>query len=165
MPTPNIYRINWARLAAQCLPIDLRKVSMLRFIIALLEPIKTVYFVFLQLRKDQLYEAEINGQTINLERVLNDKFDAVERRIYITDGEYYTPPTYYDDWKNLPVNYYETGNPDNAIFYSTSALDNRVSFNFFVHVPTEVFFEKQRIRALVNLYKVFGRTFDIIIIN
>lgn len=159
-----MYNINWSRLVALLLPFDLRKAKIVSYLIALIEPIKQAYNDFLAFRTQQLYEAEINGQTIKLERVLNDTFDPIDRRIFITDGEYFTPPIFYEEYKNLPVVFLAEGNNSNPIFYSMDSLEDRVNFNFFVHVPTDVFFDKTRVRALVNNYKIFGRTFDIIII-
>ncbi|MFN8238647.1 MAG: hypothetical protein U0T77_10805 [Chitinophagales bacterium] len=160
----NIYNVNWNRFAIWQTPIDLRKIKLIRYLLVLLEPVKSAHNEFKQFRLQQLYEAEINGQTIKLERVLNDTFDPVERRIYITDGEYYNPPVYYEEYKNDPVIYYEEGNGDNPIFWSDTAIDNRVSFNFYVNVPSSVFFQKTRVKALVSKYKIAGRTFEVILI-
>lgn len=160
----NIYRINWNRFAVLSIPNDLRKLIIVRYLLALFAPIKEAYNDFLLFRYQQLYEAEINGQTINLERVLNDIFDPIDRRIYITDGDYYEPPVFYEEWENKPVIFYDEGDTRNPVFWSTDDLNNRVSVNFYVHVPTGIFFESTRMRALVNKYKAFGRTFEIIII-
>lgn len=161
----NIYTINWSRLIALLLPNDLRKVKLLNYLIALITPLKEDYNEFLQFRATQLYDAEINGQTIKLERVLNDTFDPIDRRIYITDGEYYEPPTFYEEWKNKPVIFLYEGHDDNPTFYSINNIDNRVSFNFFVHVPSEVWHDRTRLRALVDKYKAFGRTFEVVLIE
>lgn len=160
-----VYKINWNKLMIWLLPVSLRKSKIVAYLAALIYPIKRLYIDFLFFRKQQLYEAEINGQTIKLERVLNDTFDPLERRIYITDGSYFTPPVFYEEWKNQPVIFYEEGNADNPIYYSIDSIDERVDFNFFVHVPSEVFFEKPRIKAVTNKYKIFGRTFDVLLIE
>ncbi|HUM50496.1 MAG TPA: hypothetical protein PK431_01735 [Chitinophagales bacterium] len=146
------------------LPFDLRKIRIISYLFALIEPIKAMYNAFLQFMLDQLYDAKINGQVIKLERVLNDTFDPIDRRIFITDGEYYTPSVFYEEYKDIPVIFYEEGNINNPIFYSETSLDGRVSFNFFVNVPESVFFDKTHVRAVVNKYRIFGRTFDIILI-
>lgn len=160
----NIYRINWNRFAVLNLPNDVRKLIVVRYLLAFFAPIKEVWNDFLAFRAEQLYEAEINGQTIKLERVLNDTFDPVDRRIYITDGDYYEPPVFYEEWKNNPVIFYAEGDTRNPVFWSTDALNNRVSVNFYVNVPAVIFFDSARMRALVSKYKVFGRTFEIRII-
>jgi hypothetical protein len=158
------YNVNWARFAAYNLPIDLRKIKIFSYLLSLMQPIVRLHADFKQFRKEQLYEAMINGQVIKLERVLNDTFDPIDRRIYITDGDTYEPPVFYEEYKNQPVIFYEEGNPDNPVFYSDSTSGNVISFNFYVHVPESVFTEYNRIRATVNKYRARGRTFEIIII-
>lgn len=159
-----LYNINWYRYAVQMLTVDLRKIKLAQYVISLIEPIRITYNDFLQFRRQQLYEAEINGQTIKLKRVLNDTFDPVERRIYITNGDYLSPPIFYDNYKNRPVIFYNNGNSSNPAFYYNNRLGDRANVNFYVHVPDSVFFDKTRVRALVNKYKIFGRTFEIVLI-
>lgn len=156
-----LYNINWARLVVWLLPDDWRKMKNVRYLLALIEPVRQSYADFLQFRKQQLYEAEINGQVVKLERVLNDTFDPVDRRIFITDGEYFTPPVFYEEYKNMPVVFNAEGDVDNPVFWSVENIDNRVAFNFYVHIPAAVWFDRLRVRATVNKYKILGRTFEI----
>jgi hypothetical protein len=142
----------------------MRRVKTISYVLSLIAAIQEVWLDFLQFRHDILYDIQINGQTIHLERVLNDKFDIAERRIYITDGEYFEPPVFYEEYKNLPVIFFDESNTNNPAFYTQSNLDNRVSFNFFVHIPADVWHDRVVVRALVQKYKIFGRTFDIVII-
>lgn len=158
------FNVNWIRLIAWLLPTELGKTKILRYIIVLIEPIRSNYIAFQEFRKQQLYDLQINGQVIKLERVLNDMFDNVQRRIYITDGATYQPPIFFEEYKNKSVIFFEELNVENPIFYDLSILDNIITFNFFVHVPSDVWLDKTRVRALVNKYKVFGRTFDILLI-
>ena len=159
-----LFNVNWNRFAIWNLPNEIRNIELVQFVLALFQPIKDAYNRFIQFREEQLYEIQINGQVIKLERVLNDTIDPIDRRIYITDGDYYEPPVFYEEWENKPVIFYDEGDPENPIFYSIDDLDNRITFNFFVHVPQSIFFESTRMRALVNKYKIFGRTFEIVII-
>lgn len=160
-----MFNINWSLFITWLLPNDLRKVRIVRYLIALVNTVKELHYDFLQFYDDTLYEIKINGQTIKLERVLNDKFDPIQRRIYISDGDYYHPPIFYEEYKNLPVIFFNENNEDNPIFYSINSIDNLVSFNFFVNIPADVWHDRTRVRALVNKYKIFGRTFDILLID
>lgn len=160
----NIYNINWNKFAALLLPTSLRNSTLISFLISFFEPLKVLWNLFLLFRLEQLYQTEINCQTVKLERVLNDTYDPIERRIFISPGTYYDPPVFYEEYKNRPVVFYDEGDTRNPIFYSTDSLNNRVSFNFFVNVPSDVFFEKIKIAATVTKYKNISRTFDIIII-
>jgi hypothetical protein len=159
-----VFNLNWSKLAIWLLPISLRKRKIALYVIALIAPIRKLYIDFVLFRDLQLYEAEINGQTIKLERVLNDTFDATLRRIHITDGDYLAIPVFYEEWKNRPVIFYEEGNSNNPIFYEQQTIDDGVAVNFYVNVPSDVFFDNARMRALVNKYKVAGRKFEITIV-
>lgn len=159
-----LFDINWSRFAVWQLPAHWRKIRRVQFLLALYEPIRESYGQFMDFMTRILYEAKINGQVIKLERVLNDKFDPFDRRIYISDGDYYDAPTFFEEWKNEPVIFYAEGDTRNPVFWSTDALNNRVSVNFYVNVPADVYFDAAMMRALVTKYKIFGRTFEIRII-
>lgn len=160
-----LYNINWLRLIAWLLPNELRKIKILKYLFALIEPLNIGFSQFKQFRLQQIYESEINGQTIKLERALNDEFDSVLRRIYITDGSTFDPPVFYEEWKPDKVEFYIEGNTDNPIFYSFENIDNIITFNFFVHLSSDIWADRLRIKALVNKYKVFGRTFEVVLIE
>lgn len=160
----NIYRVNWNKLAILLLPTHIRKVKIVHYLLVLMTPIKTIYYKFRTFRDLKLYDLTINGQVILLEKVLNDTFDSALRRIYITDGNTYMPPLFLEEYKNRPVIFKEEGDADNPTFWAIDNLDDIISFNFFVHVPNELYYEASRMRALVNRYKAFGRTFNIVII-
>lgn len=159
------YRINWDRLVVLQLPTILRQSKMVAFLLALIEPLKELYQEFLLFRLDQLYEAEINGQVINLERVLNDIFDPVERRIYISDGETFDPPVFYEEFKNLPVIFNAITDSENPVFFANDKIDERITFNFYVHVPEDVFTDKIRVKSVVNRYRAYGRIYDVVLIE
>lgn len=65
------------------MPSFLRKPRHFAWLKAILNPIKNLYAGFLVYRDEQIYEAYLTGQTIQLERLLNDLFDNSLRRIYI----------------------------------------------------------------------------------
>ena len=159
-----VFSINWLKLVAWLTPSDLRKVKFLRFAFALIEPLRVAYSYFKIYRTEQLYDARINGQTIKLERACNDVFDPVLRRIYITNGAVLEPPTFYYKYRNRPVVFNPDGTAGNHKFYFSNNNNDALTFNFFVHVPAEVYAEKPRVKALVTKYKIFGRTFDVILI-
>lgn len=62
-----------------------RRLNMMK---ALAKPFRVIWADFL-LRKDEIvYRAKMNGETVKLEAVLNDRFDNTLRRIYISDATY-----------------------------------------------------------------------------
>lgn len=158
------YNFNISRWVALMLPTFLRKSKMISYLLALTEPLKLLHEEFLKFRDEQLYESEINGQVINLERVLNDRLDPTERRIYISDGGVYLPPVFYEEFKNQPVIFGAIDDAENPVFFFNSLIDERVDFNFYVHVPQEVFSDKIRVKSIVNRYRAWGRTYDVVLI-
>jgi len=164
MPSYN-FNINWVKFAIDQMEVAIRKLPLVQYIVALLRGIAALHRDFIYFRAVTLYEAEINGQVIKLERILNDMFDEEARRIYITDGDVYVAPVFYEEYKNNPVVFPEEGDSAVPIFYSIEAADDVVSFNFYVHIPEEVYVENLRIKAIVNRYKVMGRTYQLVIIE
>lgn len=84
-----IFDLNYDKLAIMLLPSFLRKQKTVAFIQALLMPIKLLYRDFTAKRSSNLYNLSHNGQVCRLRKLLNDNFDPIDRRIYITDGNRY----------------------------------------------------------------------------
>lgn len=155
------YNVIFSKLVVWLLPVGMRKAIHVAFLRSLVEPMQQIHGYFLLFREEQLYELAINGQVINLERVLNDTFDPMDRRIYITDGEYFEPPIFYEEYKDLPVVFNAEANSVNPIFWNETNIENRVSVNFYVWIPSDILFDINRLKASVTKYKIFGRTFEI----
>lgn len=158
------YNVIFAKLVVWLIPVSLRKAKHFAFLNSLVTPLQQLHSLFLQFRENQLYDLKITGQVIYLELVLNDIFDPVQRRIYIEDGEIYEPPVFYEEYKNQPVIFNEEASASNPIFWNTENIENRINVNFYVWVPSDVVFDTSRMKAVVNKYKVFGRTYEIRII-
>lgn len=67
---------------------DLRTPVRVQFVKALLKPFYVMYAEFVALRTEAAYKASYSGRVIDLETVLNDRFDNLLRRIYIADSNY-----------------------------------------------------------------------------
>jgi len=80
------YDVNFIKLIKQSLPIALRG-NLVEFIHVLIKPIRDVYFRFLTSKQENENKLSYNSQYPNLQRLLNDKFDDIFRRIKIKDGE------------------------------------------------------------------------------
>jgi len=81
-----IFDIDYKRLIVLLLPTFLRKPILFALLKALVQPIIVLYDDFKKNRDENLYKATINSQVCYLRKMLNDKFDFDERRIYLTEG-------------------------------------------------------------------------------
>lgn len=123
--------------------------------------LKSIHTQFLQFRNDTTYWLYFNGQIIYMEHVLNDQFDPANRGIYIenlADIQYdylynaieQRTPIYLDNVsENKPPDY----------FVNQSEYDAHTTF--IVWVPSTVTFDANKMKAIVNKYRIAGKTYQI----
>lgn len=152
-----MYNINWATLISNTLPYVLRKDRMKAWLYMLIKPIITLHNQFLSYRVRVRKDIISTGQTIYLEKYLNDIFD--------TDGIYITT----NARNNLFLGLNEDGdqlyltNPFESPILQLGLNDDYVNeIDFTVNVqdiagkPTEI-----NIQSQVNRYKLAGKSFNV----
>lgn len=157
------FDINYDSLRTQLLPVRLRNNKMKAWLRCLISPIKWLHVKFLRLRTEDVYTLAHTGQVVYLEAVLNDTFDPVARGIMIVDGSYedpmftYTIPEASPCWLGLVS---ETGISgfDTPASLHTMAETALLGDAFIVRVPSAVVFDESRMRALVNRYRIAGKS-------
>lgn len=151
-----MYNIDYYRFLLQLLPMLLRKPVMVAYMQVLIIPVVKLYNTFTEYREQTLYELAHNGQVYSMENVLNDRFDMVTRRIYITDG--FAVERFYiytrDEAKpqELPQYLY------NPADYADTGVD------FIVWVPKAVVVsddEMVEMNALIKFYKLASKRYKI----
>jgi hypothetical protein len=130
--------------------------------LAAFKPIKELNVEF-KLWKDRLdYDLRFNGQTINLEHVLNDLFDNSSRRIYIQDTSIvnyvYVSNKIEGSGRLYLSNKSETTAPD-VYFENRTEQTNQIHFK--VMVPSSLGFSVIQMKALVDKYKIAGVKYQI----
>jgi hypothetical protein len=115
-----------------------------------------LFEIFIEFRTQKLYELSHNGQVFSMENVLNDRFDTMERRIYITDGLTKDRMYAYTRDENkplfLPKFVYTRGD------YADSGVD------FIVWVPNAIGItleEMYELRAKVTKYKIDPKRYKV----
>lgn len=83
----NVYIVDYDKLIKLSLPTFLRGDIIYAWLKALLQPVKELYNAFVIYKDDAVYRVSHNGSVTLLQKVLNDKFDNSERRIYIKNVE------------------------------------------------------------------------------
>jgi len=150
-----MFRIDFRKLAILLLPIPLRKVKTIRFLHALLSPTAQVHSQFSKNRESHLYDLSITPQVCYLEKALNDRFDYVERRIYIQDSVHPSVFYIYRSVEDKP--YYMDG--VKFIYGHKDYLAEKTDFTVFV--PNTLEFDTNEMVALLNKYKLASMKFRI----
>lgn len=128
---------------------------------ALTAPAWYVYGLFQKFRIDNLYYLNHTSQVVYLEAALNDRRDSVLRRITVVDGTDTTPPYLYRRDELKPPLYIYT-RPEDEPKYIYARGESGVGF--IVRIPSAVVYDDKEIRALIDLYKLPGMTYKIIIV-
>jgi len=158
------FDINWNYFGCEILPAKWRDSYIVAFVKVILKPIDQVYYSWYNWRIDNLYILDHTGQVCSLRGSLNDKFDVIERRIYLGDGQtnptiyIYTEPEAQDVYTNT-----ESEGKEGTMFVYTEAETADTGLDFIVYVPFEILNrEIYAIRAHIQLYKTGGLRYAII---
>jgi len=149
------YDLNYNILSVQLLPTFLRKQRILAFLQVLVLPINKLYYQWFVFRKDNLYKLAHTGQVCYLRKVLNDRFDFVNRGIRIGDGQQYERLYIYT---NAELNPKYLG----KLFLHTRSDYADTGVDFIVYVPIELDIDNYALKALINYYKEGVKRYKII---
>lgn len=157
-----ILQTRMERLVILLLPTVMRKPGIIAIVCAITKPIAALYTALVRWRQNTIEELKYNGQTCRLQYCLNSILDPMDRRIYIVDGTtghgmpYWVyargHSTYNDD---LPLH---RGAPGRHIILNSRESNAEKHYHFYVVVPDGVNCDSQRLKALVNTYKLPSKT-------
>lgn len=147
------YNIDFKKLILLMLPISLRKVGLIAWLEAMIEPIRQIQYDFVQKRQDTFYNLEHNGQAFSLRKILNDKFDPTQRRIKILDGNQFNRTYLYTE-PELKTRYLG----EIALYQDTDYADTSV--DFIVQIPKSVYVQYE-VEGIINYYKLASKRFKI----
>ena len=142
------------KLVVLLLPTFLRKPKLVAWLRALATPLHKLLYDFQQARTADLYNLAHNSQVCYLRKALNDEFDSEQRRIRIEDGKQKQRLYIYPRSANKPlylgrVFLYQRGD------YIDGGVD------FIVVLPKDLTYDKYKLEALVNFYKLAGKRWQI----
>lgn len=150
----HVFDIDFKKLLRWMIPIRLRMPRVLSFLNSFKNEVTKTYLLFKSNRGANLYRIAITPQVCLLERLLNDRYDFTQRRIYIDDGIDY-PPTYIYRTDELKPIYLGT-----QIIYTAGESGN-LKDDFVIYVPSDISFEDAEMSSLVKAYKLAGTKFKI----
>ncbi|AWG24831.1 hypothetical protein [Flavobacterium kingsejongi] len=157
------YNININDLVILQLPTFFRKPIMLAYIQQLVKPIDSLLYRWQLFREDNLYKLEHTGQICYLRKALNDRFDIVQRRIYIGDGNRYEITYIYPE-AEYGVTILQPESEPGTIYLRTEAETADTGLDFIVYVPQEIYNTQiYALHALIQFYKAGGKRYNIFI--
>lgn len=155
-----IYIIDYLKLTLWLTPEDLRLPKMIALLKIFVSPVIYLYQLFLQFRKNKLYEISITGQVCRLQALLNDRYDFTARGIYIDDAEEYPPLYLYRDEESKPI-YLYTDSEALPVYLFTDGEGGPLANDFIIFVPVAVVFDLVQMSSLVKGFKLPGMRFKI----
>ena len=150
------FRLVLPDLLTQLLPALLRKPRLRAFCNALLSPVATLYGEFSAYYFATRRELSYNGQTMLLERALNDRFDAGFRRIQILNSEVEVESSY-DNFvrEQQPLGYmYFTQEPGWVPLYDYRSVELLQQVGFTVRVPRSLAPQQTAINTRIGQLKL-----------
>lgn len=161
------YNVNFHQLAVQLMPTFLRKPKHIAWLLLFTTEIQDIYQTWLQKRKSDLVWLNHNSQVYLVEKILNDEFDNIDRRIKILDGVLYEPFYVWTIGENQPLvvyNYLETQPDDVDDVYLFQNDDYDGGVDFYVGLPYQMNIDALsiQINAIIKRYKLASKRFKLI---
>lgn len=151
------YDIDFKKLVGQLLGFLLKKTKRIAWLTALLKPLRNLHDEFLVFGELKAYEVKWNGQTIKLEKLLQDKFGG---GITITNNSQSLDSLTIGDGEDVGGNW---GDGPDFDSYIGEDYDPALT-SFTVNVPGAIAFVQSEMEAWINKYKMHGTTYNILIV-
>lgn len=164
-----IYTIDWSIFVRENLPIALRRTLLVHTLISAVSGVRQLHNRFLDCASDWLYKQRHTAQVVHIEKVLNDAFDDVARRIYVQNVQFQSYKYLYPDGED-PHFLQEDGAVPDAPMYLLEDGAGTISPDATIYVPMplrpsaaiEIENFENAIRGLVDYYKTWGVNYQIL---
>jgi len=148
------YNFNIDKLLVLLTPTFLRKRKLVAWLRTLAMPLNKLLDDFKAHRERDLYNLTHNSQVCYLRKALNDEFDPQLRRIKIEDGTRNIRRYIYQRNVNRPLYLGRM-----FLYLRGNYIDGGV--DFVVVLPRDLEYDKYKLEALVNFYKLAGKRWTI----
>ena len=149
-----MYNFNIDKLLVLLTPTFLRKPKLVAWLRTLAMPLNKLLDDFKGHRERDLYNLTHNSQVCYLRKALNDEFDPQLRRIKIEDGTRNIRRYIYQRNVNRPLYLGRM-----FVYLRGNYIDGGV--DFVVVLPRGLEYDKYKLEALVNFYKLAGKRWTI----
>lgn len=160
MVNKKIYDINYWRLVVERLPHPLRFGEMIAWVEWLCLPLIVIYNLLLTFRRTTLCHLSITPQVCRLRKMLNDKYDFLQRRITIEDAAKYDK-TYL--WLHNETRkqwlYSRDENHPLYLYLNGETSDN--TFDFIVRLNGVTIANRNEMEAIIDNFKLAGKKYTI----
>jgi len=152
----------------QYLPHFLRRVFWLRFFEVLFSPLVRLHADFYAYAADARERANLVGTTMQMEYVLNNRFDNSNRGIYI-ENIYYNALIAQDyiyyilEGEPPPYSFYVQENEVGQLYASFLSEQYAFGQEFIIHIPIALqgVLDENELHALVNEYLLVDKTYGL----
>jgi len=151
------YDIDFEKMVGHLLGFVLKKTKRIAWLTAATKPLRSIHDDFLAYTNLKAYEVKWNGQTIKLEKLLQDKFGP---GITVTNNTAALDALTIGDGIDVGRNIGTDLDVDSYI----GADYTPDLYNFTVRVPGSISFVQSEMQAWINKYKLFATTYNIIIV-
>lgn len=144
----------------QASPSWFRRTFNMDYLYACIKGLRDVYEYLIAFRSDVEYELQFTGQVIYLEHILNDKFDPVNRLIFIEDAADVEYLYIYNNSEPETGPYvYNNSETFNDLYLQTTSeqISNQA---FIINIPSTGINQTQ-LKAVVDKYKLAGKIYSI----
>lgn len=148
------YNLDINKLTILLTPTFLRKERFLAWLRVIHFPLIEIVDKFNFNRNENLYNLAHNGQVCYLRVVLNDRFDPIQRRIKIADGNRYQRQYIYTRGEQKPKYLGKIYLYDRADYGDTGV-------DFIVLIPRGLIYNEYEKKALVDFYKLASKRYKI----
>jgi hypothetical protein len=160
MTSEATYSIDYKKMVLWLTPNRLRKTRMLAWLGVLVNPVVVLYQNFLAFRKTKLYYLGISPSVCDLERLLNDRYDFTQRRIYIDDAQDKPIKYIFRRLESKPKFLRRRSEASPLILYTRNESGIN-AIHFIVYVPVSIVFDLQEMKSLINIYKLLGKRYKV----
>jgi hypothetical protein len=156
----NIFNIQLNKLRTWLIPAMLQTDVLMAFTEAIYTPIVALHNSFIAFRKSKFYEIKMNYQTCYLQAFLNDRFDSIQRRIYIVDAVSREPVYIYTRAEAKALVISKRSEAQSVAVYTRGESNGDLLHDFYVFVPANVGFDEHEMRAMIAT-KLCGKRYKI----
>lgn len=149
-----MYNLNIDKLLVLLTPTFLRKPKLIAWLRTLATPLHKLLYNIQRASQADLYNLAHNSQVCYLRKALNDEFDDEQRRIRIEDGKQKQRLYIYPRSANKPLYLGKV-----FLYQRGDYIDGGV--DFIVVLPKDLTYDKYKLEALVNFYKLAGKRWQI----
>lgn len=158
-----IYDIVYIKLRTWLTPDVLHKPKLLSLLHSLTHSVEQLYVRFKAFRNEKVYQLSITPQVFSLEKLLNDRYDRISRRITIVDSLDQSPTYIFIRSESKPF-FLKTRGEEPVSHIYTRSETGIIPNDFVILVPLGIQFEENEMIALVKRFCLAGKKIKIQVI-